>query len=128
MAKIRGIRPDFWTDEDIVELTPLARLLYIGLWNYACDNGHLEDRPNQLKMRILPADSCSVADLLRELAENGRITRREGWITIPNLGHHQRIDKRFFTTCDMPDCSPPLPGNAKPKRKTRRAPDVDTPR
>jgi hypothetical protein len=121
MAKIRGIKPDFWTDEDIVELTALARLLYIGLWNYACDNGHLEDRPKQIKMRVLPADDCSVADLLRELDEKGRITRREGWITVPNLTDHQRIDKRFFTTCDKPGCVKPGAEPANPERKTRRA-------
>jgi hypothetical protein len=133
MAKIRGIKPEFWTDEDVVELTAHARLLYIGLWNYACDNGHLEDRPKQIKMRILPADDCSVADLLRELDEKGRITRREGWITIPNLTDHQRIDKRFFTTCDKPGCvkpgteSPDKPAkSANPERETRRAHDENT--
>jgi hypothetical protein len=126
VAKIRGVKPEFWTDEDIVELTPLARLLYIGLWNYACDNGHLEDRPKQIKMRVLPGDDCSVADLLRELDEKGRIDRSGGWIVVPNLTEHQRIDKRFFATCDMPGCVRPEAESANPQRKTRRAPGENT--
>ena len=32
VARIRTIKPDFFTSEDIVVLTPWARLLYIALW------------------------------------------------------------------------------------------------
>ena len=32
MARIRSIHPGIWTDEAFVELSALARLLYIGLW------------------------------------------------------------------------------------------------
>lgn len=125
MAKIRGIKPEFWTDEDIVDLSPHARLLFIGLWNFACDNGHLEDRSKQLKMRLLPADDVNVAELLRELAEHDRIVREDGWITVPNLTEHQRIDKRFFTTCDKAGCERP---EGSPQRETRRAPSEHTTR
>jgi hypothetical protein len=31
MARIRTIKPEFWTDEKIVELSPFSRLLFIGL-------------------------------------------------------------------------------------------------
>src|SRR5690349_8386566 len=41
MPKIRAVKPEFWTDDEIVELSAFARLLYIGLWNLACDNGHV---------------------------------------------------------------------------------------
>jgi hypothetical protein len=121
MPKIRGIKPETWTDETFVELSPLARLLFIGLWNYACDNGHLEDRSKQIKMRVLPADNCNVADLLRELENHGRIVREGGWITVPTLAHHQRIDKRFFTACDKPGCARPGTEKANPEPETRRA-------
>ena len=33
MPKIRAIHPEFWTDEKVVEGSPLARLLFIGMWN-----------------------------------------------------------------------------------------------
>src|SRR5690606_27264662 len=104
VPKIRGIKPDFWTDDDIVELSIPARLLFIGLWNYACDNGHVQDKPKQIKMRLLPADDVNVAELLRELADKGRIRRDNGVITIPNFTRHQKPDKRYFQTCNLPNC------------------------
>ena len=67
MAKIRGFKADLWTDEDFVELSPFARLLWLGMWNYACDNGHLDDKSKQIKMRVLPTDDVNCAELLREL-------------------------------------------------------------
>lgn len=131
--KIRGIKPEFWTDEKVVEASPFARLLFIGLWNMACDNGHVEDSSRRIKMTILPADDVSAAELLRELAGIGLIAREVGWITIPTLPRHQKIDRRYFRTCDHEGCEmPPLksdnqPGKAVRERKTRRAPAVVTP-
>lgn len=107
MPKIRGIKPEFWTDEDITELTIAARLLFMGLWTYACDNGHLQDKSKQIKMRVLPADDCNVAELLRELEGKGLIRRANGWITVPNFVKHQKPDKRFFQVCDHPGCHKP---------------------
>lgn len=105
MPKIRGIKPDYWTDEDIVDLTIPARLLFIGLWSYACDNGHLQDKPKQIKMRVLPGDDVNASELLRELEDGGRIRRAGGWITIPNFTKHQKPDKRYFQTCDKRGCT-----------------------
>lgn len=107
MAKIRGIKPEFWTDEDIVELSIAARLLFIGMWNLACDNGHIDDKPKQIKMRVMPADDVNVAELLDELVENGRIVRGGGTITILRFAEHQRPHKRWWTCCDAPGCARP---------------------
>ncbi len=104
MPKIRALHPSFFTDDDVVETSPLARLLFQGLWCYACDNGHVEDKPRQLKLRILPADDTNVPALLDEIEAAGLIVRGGGWITVPNLTTHQRTDKRYFTTCDYPGC------------------------
>lgn len=104
MAKIRALKPEFFTDERIVELSPLARLLYQGLWVHACDNGHVEDRPKQLKLRILPADMCDASELLDEMAALGLIIRADGWISIPTLTGHQKTDSRYFLRCDYPGC------------------------
>ena len=119
MPKIRGVKPDLWTDEDFVELSPYARLLWIGLWNYACDNGHLADKSKQIKMRVLPTDDVNCAELLRELAGQGLIEREDGWITIPNLARHQKVDRRYFTTCEKEGCDEPP--ETVSQRATRRA-------
>ncbi|WP_294567579.1 hypothetical protein [uncultured Arthrobacter sp.] len=116
MPKIRGFKADLWTDEDFVELSPFARLLWMGMWNYACDNGHLADKSKQIKMRVLPTDDVNCAELLRELEQNRRIVRRDGVITIPNFTRHQKPDKRYFVTCDLPDCTKP---DGDSQRETR---------
>jgi hypothetical protein len=132
-VKIRGIKPEFWTDEKVVEVSAFARLVFLGLWNMACDNGHLEDNSRRIKMTILPADDVSCADLLRELEAIGLIEREDGWITIPTLPKHQKIDRRYFRACDHVGCTaPPLKSeNEAPapiaERKTRRGHAVVTP-
>lgn len=115
MPKIRALKPDFWTDDAMVELSAHARLLFMGLWTYACDNGHLEDKPRQIKMRILPADDVKVADLLDELESSGRISRRNGWVAVLNFAKHQKVDKRFFVTCARPGCT--KPGTSQPESR-----------
>ncbi len=100
MPKGRHLKPEFFTDKHVVSVTPLARLLYQGLWCYATDCGHLDDEPLELKMRILPADSCDVDELLGELVSVGRIERAGGVIHLPKLGEHARVDKRYETRCD----------------------------
>ena len=116
MPKIRGVKPDYWTDEDIVDLSIPARLLFIGLWSYACDNGHLQDKPKQIKMRIFPGDDVSAAELLRELADGGRIQRVDGWIVIPKFTKHQKPDRRYFQTCEKPGCTKPS-WNSQPETR-----------
>lgn len=124
MAKIRGIKPDLWTDEDFVELSPFARLLWLGLWNYSCDNGHVADKPKQIKMRVLPTDDVNCSELLRELESQGLIERADGWITTPNLTHHQRPDRRYFTTCEKDGCD--APPETLSQRESRRVHAVQT--
>jgi hypothetical protein len=100
MAKMRGFKPETWTDEKIVSVSPLARLLVLGMWNYACDNGHVDDSPVQMKMRILPADNCDPAALVVELINVGLLVRKDGYLKVPNLPKHQNIDRRYLVFCD----------------------------
>ena len=39
MARIRSIKPQFWTSEQIADCSSNARLLFIGLWNFCDDCG-----------------------------------------------------------------------------------------
>lgn len=45
MARIRTIKPEFWRSPDIMELSFFQRLLYIGLWNLADDEGRGKYEP-----------------------------------------------------------------------------------
>ena len=103
MAKRRQIHPETWTDTKFVGLSPLARLLFIGMWNFACDNGHLDDDALQLKMRVLPADNCDVAELLEEIVASGMVTRQGGFLKVINLPTKQALDMRYLVFCDHCD-------------------------
>jgi len=45
MARTRSIKPAFFANEHLAELSAGTRLLFIGLWTIADKNGKLEDRP-----------------------------------------------------------------------------------
>jgi hypothetical protein len=53
-SRIRYLRPDFFVDEDIARLPPLVRLFYQGLWCHADREGRLEDRPERLRVELMP--------------------------------------------------------------------------
>lgn len=100
MARIRTIKPDFWTDEKVLGIKPLTRLLFIGMWNFADDYGRLEFAPLSLKAKIFPEDQLSGADVRDMLHELGSadllmIYSAKGKEYIEITGwHNQRIDKR----------------------------------
>lgn len=73
VARIRTIKPDFFTSADVVSLTPLARLLFIATWLEADREGRLIWRTKTLKLRYLPGDDCSIDILTDELVRQGLI-------------------------------------------------------
>lgn len=77
MSRIRSVHPGLWTDERFVSASPMARLLFMGIWNECDDLGSFEWSPLKLKMRILPADSADAGQLLAELVEAGSVMRYE---------------------------------------------------
>lgn len=77
MARIRSVHPSLFTDEAWVSCSPLARILYIGLWTDADDQGLFEWKPLQIKMRLLPGDATNTAELLAELGEAGLLAKFE---------------------------------------------------
>ena len=102
MARIRTIKPEFWTSEQIVECSPIARLLFIGMWNFCDDGGNHPASAKTLKMQIFPGDDIAIsqiealvselvlAGLLSEyLAEGRRYWNVTGW-------KHQKIERPSY--------------------------------
>jgi len=75
MARTRHIKPGFFLNEDLAELDPLCRILFIGLWTIADREGKLKDKPRRIKAAILPYDECDVDEYLNQLHERGFILR-----------------------------------------------------
>jgi len=75
MARIRSIHPGLFTDEAFVGLSMPARVLLLGLWTEADDQGVFDWKPVTIKMRLLPADNMDVTALLLEL-ERADVVKR----------------------------------------------------
>ena len=99
MARIRYLKPEFFTDEDLATLPFETRLTYAGLWCYADKSGRLEDRPQYLKAMIFPYETVDFEKQLSCLSQpknNGKpfIQRYEiesrKLIQIINWDKHQK--------------------------------------
>lgn len=89
MARIRSVHPGLFTDEAFVSASAYARLLFIGLWTEACDDGVFEWKPVVLKMRLFPADTVDMDALLAELVAYDLVQHTE------ILGKSYGIVQRF---------------------------------
>jgi hypothetical protein len=118
MPRIRTIKPDFFTNEDVGKLSAEARLLFIGLWTLADREGRLQDRPIRIKAQLFPYDDWSVQSLLENLEQAELIWRYEAdgkkCIQIINFVKHQNPHPKE-TGSDLP----PVPG--KSREITRQA-------
>jgi hypothetical protein len=95
MARIRTIKPEFFTSEDIVGMSPLARLLYVALWCEADKEGRLVWKPKTFKMRYMPADGCDINALCAEIVDGGLVVLYgDGLAYIPQFKAHQHINPR----------------------------------
>lgn len=101
MARIRSIKPEFWVDDQMVDLSSWARLLFIALWNFVDDDGLIEFKPKRIKMQVFPADDVDVTAELDSLISMGRLTVLDSdqgpvlWVT--NWSRHQVVNRRTPT-------------------------------
>lgn len=97
MARIRSIHPGLFTDEAFMSASPHARLLIIGLWCEAWDDGVFDWKPLTIKARVFPVDAVDVATLLAELVELRFVRRFEAngkpYGVIRNFQKYQRPKK-----------------------------------
>jgi hypothetical protein len=93
MARLRTLKPGFFTNDLLADVEPLGRLLFAGLWCHADREGRLADRPRRIKAEVLPYDECDVDALLAELTRLGFLVRYaadgEAYIQIVNFLKHQ---------------------------------------
>lgn len=113
MARIRSIKPEFWTDAKVVRLSPLARLMFVGAWNFADDFGCLPADAFQLKLRVLPTEDTDADELVAELFDAGLLEAlktsdaREFW-HVTNWSKHQRVSKPSPSDWGLPTDWKPL--------------------
>lgn len=114
MARARNIKPAIMDNEELAELEPIARLLFIYMWMLADRDGRLEDRPKRIAAQALPYDrTADVETLLASLQKVGFIARYivggVACIQILAFAKHQTPHVR-----ETPSELPPMPqGTAK---------------
>jgi uncharacterized phage protein (TIGR02220 family) len=103
MARIRTIKPEFWTSEQIVECSPIARLLFIGIWNFSDDHGVHPASIKRLKMEIFPSDSVSDSEIqamvdelvLAQLMKHYEVDGTGYW-QVTGWEKHQKIERPTY--------------------------------
>jgi hypothetical protein len=131
MARIRSIKPEFWTSEQVADCSPTARLLFVGLWTFSDDYGAQPYAPRTIKMQIFPGDPFTtneIEGLLFELISAGLIKtyhiEDKRYLLITGW-HHQKIEKpnqKYPPPIEFDDQSPTIRrpvGDSSP-------PDTDT--
>ncbi|RSS59552.1 hypothetical protein [Streptomyces sp. WAC01280] len=100
MARIRTIKPEFFTSLTIADLTPEQRLTFIGLWTHCDDEGRCVDDARLIKAAVWPLDDRTAADVEADLAaltESSLITRytlnRRSYMAVSGWREHQRINR-----------------------------------
>jgi hypothetical protein len=98
MRRIRTIKPEFFSDEKLAALSAIDRLVYIGLWSIADDEGRLLDNTKLIDGQIFPLTDESSRESLETLAKLDRIRRYctangQRVIQILRWTDHQKIDK-----------------------------------
>ena len=121
MARIRSIKPEFFTSEQVAECSPNARLLFVGMWCFCDDQGIHPASAARLKMEVFPGDAFTreqVSGMVAELIASGLLTEYvvsgckywlvTGW-------KHQKIDK--------PSAKYPLPLSEDSPNSRRTIPE-----
>lgn len=110
MARIRNIKPEFFTSEAVSALPLRARLTWIGLWTHCDNHGRARDNVKLIKAAVWPLDNVSLRDIeedLATLAEQGRIVRYEvdgkRYLEVTNWGEHQYGAFKGPAKCPGPD-------------------------
>ena len=103
MPRNRMIKCDFWTSEQVISCSPTARLLFIGLWNFADDNGVHPASYVKIKAEVFPADNFNIAEVKQwiiELIQQGllreyTVEEKSYWV-VTGWKNHQKIDKPTY--------------------------------
>ena len=109
MARQRFIHPCIWNSEDFCRLGDTARLLFIGLFSTADDEGRRKASLASLKGEIFPQDERSLAEIesaLQEVAQIGmcRVYEVAGqrYLDLPSWSEYQH--PKYPTKSRLPAC------------------------
>lgn len=111
MARIRTVKPEFWTDETLAEMSRDVRLLFLGLLNHVDDEGRCVDNEKLVKAAVFPLDDDVPSTMVRRWLDELSTTRRvvlyevagRRYLQVANFKKHQKIDRPKTSTLPPPD-------------------------
>jgi hypothetical protein len=117
MARIRTIKPEFWTHEDLSALPEATHMLAAALLNHADDEGYFNANPGLIKAACCPLrePSVSIQDSLNLLFAAGFISLCTGsdgkrYGRIVKFDEHQRVNRptlsKIKPLCNVWEASP----------------------
>lgn len=91
MARIRTVKPEFWTDIKISKISHSCALFFIGLWNFCDDEGKFVFDSKQLSLRMPIFRSKDISGWLKTLSDMGLVIVSEGseWGLVANWNHQK---------------------------------------
>ena len=116
MPRIRTIKPEFWSSPDVAKASAVARLAYIGMWNWADDYGRGTLNLKELEGFIFPNDD--IKELSVGTSENFRRVVKEvvdtfgiiiyevhgrTYYAIPTWADHQRTERKAKSKYPAPE-------------------------
>jgi hypothetical protein len=120
MARIRTVKPEFFTSLTVAGLSVEARLTFIGLWTHVDDQGRCVDDPRLIKAAVWPLDDRISADIerdLKELTESSLILRykvgERSYLCVRAWDEHQRINRPTKSKLPPPPESPEPPPSSR---------------
>lgn len=120
MARIRTVKPEFWSSPDTASCTdPWARLLYVAMWNWADDAGRGTANPKELAGFAFPNDDDIDAARVRRMLDEvstafGVVLYKVGgrtYYSIPSWDDHQKIDRKSLAKNPGPEDGDPWQPN-----------------
>lgn len=138
MARIRSIKPDFFTSLTVTSLSVHARLTFAGLWTHADDEGRCLNEPRLIKAALWPLDDSvtagNVAGYIDEMAARDLVAIyvHEGreYLQIIGWAEHQSISKPKPSKLPAPDDPGSVPDHDRTANTASAKPvaDVSDPR
>lgn len=110
MARIRTIKPSFWSDPDITELSWDARLLLIGLISMADDRGRFISTHSSVCGYVFPHEDIAPAKfrrLMQSVEKSGVVqlytVEGRAYGRFPKWEQHQKISHPQNSTIPVPE-------------------------
>ena len=110
MPRIRTVKPSFWSDEAVANLSRDARLLLLGLISFADDDGRFLASVTAINGYVYPHDDIPPARIrrwLNEIEQAGIVhlytANAHQYGVLPNYRRHQRISHPQVSTFPPPN-------------------------